>query len=170
MFVQSRMWFRCLLIGSLAAVWGCGPGQIGGGDPAPVGNPRGLVFCENTEAPVPNCLFGNFDVREKLEGCAGDPLVGGCHAGVDRPTNMEIDLSDPLDTPESVLGTYVNEGATLCGGDMLIDLNNIDCSLILTKVTDKPSCGQQMPVAANEHWDDDDIDCFRKWLHDTYGN
>lgn len=169
MSTHSRIHLGCLLLGLLATT-GCGPGQIGGDDPPPVGSPRGLTFCENNDAPVPNCFFPDFDVRAKLEGCAGDPQAGGCHAGSNRPTDMEIDLSDPMDTPETVLSAYVNEGATLCGADFLIDPVNPDCSLILTKLTDKPSCGQRMPVSASQHWDDDEIDCFRKWLHDTYGN
>ena len=160
------MWVG-LILGLLA---GCGNGIIGGGDG---GNnvpptPRDLTFCQNLSAGGPTCSIVDFDVREKLAGCAGG-VGGGCHAGTAPQLGLEIDLSNPVDMPEAVLNDYLNEPATVCSTDLLIDTENPDCSFMLTKVTGKPFCGQRMPVTVSEHFTDQEVDCFRKWLNDTYG-
>ncbi|MEZ4287474.1 MAG: hypothetical protein R3A47_04890 [Polyangiales bacterium] len=70
-------------------------------------------YCNNPTAVVPSCALNEFDVRDKLAGCAGDPIVGGCHSGADRPTDFLLDVSDPNADPVDALRNYVGEPATV---------------------------------------------------------
>lgn len=122
---------------------------------------RNLVFCENPEVDTPSCSLGGYSLaddsalRAKLEGCAG----AGCH-GVAAST-FSIDLA--VSSIEAALSPLSTMRAT--NGDYLVDQFDPDCSNMLTKVTDEPASGLQMPVGG-PFWNADEIDCFRSYLHE----
>ena len=122
---------------------------------------RNLVFCENPEVAAPSCSLSGYSLaddsalRTKLEGCA----VAGCH-GVAAST-FTIDLA--VSSVEAALSPLTVTRAT--NGDYLVDEFDPDCSNMLTKVTDEPASGLQMPVGG-PFWSADEIDCFRSYLHE----
>ena len=122
---------------------------------------RNLVFCENPEVAAPSCSLNGYSLaddsalRTKLEGCA----VAGCH-GIAAST-FSIDLA--VSSVEAALSPLTVTRAT--NGDYLVDGFDPDCSNMLTKVTDEPASGLQMPVGG-PFWSADEIDCFRAYLHE----
>ncbi|MBW2225409.1 MAG: hypothetical protein JRF54_14640 [Deltaproteobacteria bacterium] len=72
------------------------------------GPPR-IEACEAFFVGDAICAIPDFDVRAKLEGCAGDPTAGGCHAGSNRIlTVMELDLTNPSSTVEGELTPLID--------------------------------------------------------------
>ena len=122
---------------------------------------RNLTFCENPDVAAPSCTLGGYtltddsELHAQLETCA----VAGCH-GDGGVTTWSLDLSG------SVQNALVPLASTLgLSGDYLVDEFDPDCSYMLTKVTDQPAGGSRMPLTP-PHWDSDEIDCFRSYLHD----
>ncbi|MGB5811572.1 MAG: hypothetical protein WBG86_13630, partial [Polyangiales bacterium] len=52
-------------------------------------------------------------------------------------------------------------------GGLLVDPSCTDSSNLLTKLTTNPGGGSRMPLGAAS-WSDDEIECFRKYLDDTF--
>ena len=155
---------------SLLIAPACGGVVEGSGGTGGTGGvqPQILTYCNNPEAGTPTCEIPGFDIRAEMIGCAGDPVAGGCHSGAEPQLGFEIDTTAPGSSPADWVREYVNAPATVCGADRLIDAADPDCSFMLTKVTDKPKCGSRMPFNAEDHFTDQEADCFRKWVHDAF--
>ena len=125
---------------------------------------RNLVYCENPDVAAPSCALPGYTVaddsglRTKLETCAA---AAGCHGDSGTAvTTWTLDLSGSV---QSALGPL----ATTLGlsGDYVIDEFDPDCSYMLTKLTSQPAGGSRMPLTP-PLWSNDEIDCFRSYLHD----
>jgi hypothetical protein len=137
----------------------------GGGDD---GAPRAET-CEAFFDGEAVCTIPNFDVRAKLEGCSGDPAQGGCHAGPNRIlTVMEFDLTDPSSTVDGALTPLIDMPAT--NGSYLLDSEDANCSYMLRKLTSNPGIGSRMPPPQSTEatWSNDEIECFRAYIQQTY--
>ena len=151
---SSLRWI--LVAGCISLLGACGESSTG--EP----RFRNLVFCENPEAAAPSCSLDGYSLaddsalRTKLEGCA----VAGCH-GVAAST-FSIDLA--VSSVEAALVPLSATRAT--SGDYLVDEFDPDCSNMLTKVTDEPASGLQMPIGG-PFWSADEIDFFRSYLHEV---
>jgi len=122
---------------------------------------RPRPLCDDSPTSCFDPLFESEVLRTKLERCAGDPVAGGCHAGANRPTSMELDLTNPATTVESALSPLV--GVRGVGG-MLIDAECVGDSALLRKLTSDPGFGSRMPFDG-DYWSNDEIECFRAYLH-----
>ena len=124
---------------------------------------RNLVYCENPEVAAPSCSLSGFSLADdsalhtKLEGCA----AMGCH-GDSGVTTWSLSLSVSVQSALAPLTAVIG-----VNGDYLVDGFDVDCSYMLTKVTDEPAGGSRMPLTP-PHWSDDEIDCFRSYLHELY--
>ena len=122
---------------------------------------RNLVYCENPDVAAPSCGLPGYSVSDdsalsaKLQSCA----VGGCHGDL-GVTTWSLDLSGSVQDALSPLTSVIS-----ANGDDLIDTFDPDCSNMLTKVTDQPASGLQMPIGG-PYWADAEIECFRSYLHD----
>ena len=116
------------------------------------------------------CAIPDFDVRAKLEGCSGDPLLGGCHAGPNRIlTVMEFDLTDPSSTVDGELTPLIDMLSS--NGSYLLDSEDANCSYMLRKLTTNPGIGSRMPPpqSTESTWSNDEIECFRAHIQQIYG-
>lgn len=116
------------------------------------------------------CSIPNFDVRAKLEGCAGDPLLGGCHAGANRIAGiMELDLSDPSATVDGELTPLIDMLGS--NGSYLLDSEDANCSYVLRKLTSNPGIGSRMPPPQSTEatWTNDEVECLRAYVQQNYG-
>jgi hypothetical protein len=116
------------------------------------------------------CAIPDFDLRAKLEGCSGDPTMGGCHAGPNRIlTVMEFDLSDPVSTVDDALSPLIDMLSS--NGSYLLDSEDANCSYMLRKLTTNPGIGSRMPPpqSTESTWSNDEIECFRAHIQQTYG-
>ena len=116
------------------------------------------------------CAIPGFDLRAKLEGCSGDPTMGGCHAGPNRIlTVMEFDLSDPVSTVDDALSPLIDMLSS--NGSYLLDSEDANCSYMLRKLTTNPGIGSRMPPpqSTESTWSNDEIECFRAHIQQTYG-
>jgi hypothetical protein len=116
------------------------------------------------------CAIPDFDLRAKLEGCSGDPTMGGCHAGPNRIlTVMEFDLSDPVSTVDDALSPLIDMLSS--NGSYLLDSEDASCSYMLRKLTTNPGIGSRMPPpqSTESTWSNDEIECFRAHIQQTYG-
>jgi hypothetical protein len=133
------------------------------------GPPR-IEACESFFDGDAICAIPDFDVRAKLEGCAGDPAAGGCHAGPNRIlTVMEFDLTDPLSTVDGELTPLIDMLSS--NGSYLLDSEDANCSYILRKLTSNPGIGSRMPPpqSTESTWSNDEIECFRAYIQQTFG-
>jgi hypothetical protein len=103
-------------------------------------------------------------LRTKLEGCAGDPVLGGCHL-VANPTTMELDLTNPATTVEAALSPLVDQPG-LSGG-LLIDAACVGDSVLLRKLTSDPGFGSRQPLDG-DYWTNDEVECFEAYLTRTF--
>ncbi len=136
-------------------------GDSGTGEP-----PRSL--CESNFGGAPSCFIPNFEeevLRPKLEGCAGDPAAGSCHVSGTGQSTMELDVTNPSTSVEGELASLVGQNGL--GGE-IIDASCIDSSFLLTKLTANPGGGSRMPLVGDT-WSNDEIECFRMYLDDTFG-
>ena len=124
---------------------------------------RNLVYCENVDVAAPTCSLSGYSLADdsalhgKLQGCA----LAGCH-GDSGVTSWSLELSGSVQEALTPLTSVI--GAS---GDDLVDTFDPDCSYMLTKVTDQPAGGQQMPLGAAS-WSGAETDCFRAYLHELY--
>ncbi|MBW1876236.1 MAG: hypothetical protein JRI98_12900 [Deltaproteobacteria bacterium] len=126
--------------------------------------------CESFFDGTATCAIPDFDVRAKLEGCSGDPALGGCHAGPNRIlTVMEFDLWDPSSTVDGELTPLIDMLSS--NGSYLIDSEDANCSYVLRKLTSNPGIGSRMPPPQSTEptWSNDEIECFRAYIQQTYG-
>ncbi|MBW1832096.1 MAG: hypothetical protein JRJ10_10465 [Deltaproteobacteria bacterium] len=133
------------------------------------GPPR-IEACEAFFVGDAICAIPDFDVRAKLEGCAGDPTAGGCHAGSNRIlTVMELDLTSPSSTVEGELTPLIDMLSS--NGSYLLDSEDANCSYILRKLTSNPGIGSRMPPPQSTEsiWSNDEIECFRAYVQQTFG-
>ncbi len=133
------------------------------------GTPR-VQTCESFFDGTATCAIPDFDVRAKLEGCSGDPALGGCHAGPNRIlTVMEFDLWDPSSTVDGELTPVIDMLSS--NGSYLIDSEDANCSYVLRKLTSNPGIGSRMPPPQSTEptWSNDEIECFRAYIQQTYG-
>lgn len=145
----------------LSLVVACG--DSGGGEPR-------VNMCEAFFEGAATCTIPDFDVRAKLEGCAGDPMQGGCHAGPNRILSiMELDLTDPSSTVDGALTPLIDMLAS--NGSYLIDSEDANCSYMLRKLTSNPGIGAQMPPPQSSEpaWSGDEIECLRAYIQQEYG-
>jgi hypothetical protein len=123
-----------------------------------------LVYCDNPDVAAPSCDLMGYDMvddsalRAKLEGCA----AGTCHGDTENASTVwTLDLSGSVQDALAPLATILGVN----GLYYLVDDVDQDCSKMLTEVSVVPAGGLRMPLAAPA-WSDDEIDCFRKYLHD----
>jgi hypothetical protein len=122
--------------------------------------------CDDPPTSCFDPLFESEVLRTKLEGCAGDPVLGGCHL-VANPSTMELDLTDPATTVEAALSPLVGQSGL--SGDPFIDAACVGDSVLLRKLTSDPGFGSRMPLTTNDWWSNDEVECFRAYLNDTFG-
>jgi len=122
------------------------------------------VYCDNLEVDAPSCdlpgfAFGDDDgvLRTKLDGCASASCHGG---GVDSATTWTLDLSGSVEGGLSALNHFA-DGSPF----FLVDDLDPDCSQMLAEVSTRPVGAVRMPVTGG-FWSTDEVDCFRKFLHD----
>ena len=125
--------------------------------------------CQSFFDGTATCAIPDFDVRAKLQGCAGDPLTGGCHAGSNRIPGMELDLTDPSATVDGELTLLVDMLSS--NGSYLLDSEDANCSYMLRKLTDNPGIGSRMPPpqSTESTWSNDEIECLRAYIQQTFG-
>lgn len=136
----------------------CGDSGTGEGPP--------FSLCESSFVGEPSCFLPNFEeevLRDKLVGCAGDPEAGACHVEGTGQSTMELDLTDPNASVEAEIGALIGQNGL---GGPLVDPSCTDESYLLTKLTANPG-GSRMPLNAAP-WTNDEIECFRKYLDDTF--
>lgn len=122
------------------------------------------VYCDNLEVAAPSCdlpgfAFGDDDgaLRTKLDGCASASCHGG---GLDSATTWTLDLSGSVEGGLSALNHFA-DGSPF----FLVDDLDPDCSQMLAEVSTRPVGAVRMPVTGG-FWSTDEVDCFRKYLHD----
>jgi hypothetical protein len=122
------------------------------------------VYCDNLEVAAPSCdlpgfAFGDDDgaLRTKLDGCASASCHGG---GLDSATTWTLDLSGSVEGGLSALNHFA-DGSPF----FLVDDLDPDCSQMLAEVSTRPVGAVRMPVTGG-FWSTDEVDCFRKFLHD----
>lgn len=155
---------RMNLIRALPLVFGLALGACGEGDSvAPRIEP--YVYCDNPAVAAPSCSLGGYSLsddsalRLKLEQCA----TSGCHGTSGVPaTTWTVDLSGSVEEAVSSLTTYADNSAYF-----LIDDLDPDCSQMLSEVTTKPIGAVRMPVTGG-FWTNDEIECFRSYLHELF--
>ena len=128
------------------------------------GEPR-QDLCDDPPSSCFDPLFESDVLRTKLEGCAGDPVLGGCHL-VANPTTMELDLTNPATTVEAALSLLVGQPGL--SGDLFIDAACVGDSVLLRKLTSDPGFGSRMPLTSGDHWTNDEVECFRTYLTNTF--
>jgi hypothetical protein len=121
------------------------------------------VYCDNIEAAAPSCDLPGFavgddgELRTKLDGCTS----GSCHGGgPDSATTWMLDLSGTVENGLSELNHFA-DGSPF----FLVDDIDPDCSQMLAEVSTRPVGAVRMPVTGG-FWSTDEVDCFRKYLHD----
>jgi len=121
------------------------------------------VYCDNIEAAVPSCDLPGFaigddaELRAKLDGCASASCHGG---GPASATTWSLDLSGSVEDGLSALNHFA-DGSPF----FLVDGVDPDCSQMLAEVSTRPVGAVRMPVTGG-FWSTDEVDCFRKYLHD----
>jgi hypothetical protein len=133
------------------------------------GPPR-IEACESFFVGDAICAIPDFDVRAKLETCAGDPMAGGCHAGSNRISNiMELDLTNPSSTVDGALRPLIDMLSS--NGSYLLDSEDANCSYILRKLSSNPGIGSRMPPpqSTESTWSNDELECFRAYVQQTFG-
>jgi hypothetical protein len=96
-------------------------------------------------------------LRTKLDGCASASCHGG---GLDSATTWTLDLSGSVEGGLSALNHFA-DGSPF----FLVDDLDPDCSQMLAEVSTRPVGAVRMPVTGG-FWSTDEVDCFRKFLHD----
>ena len=134
-------------------------GESGTGEPLSAN----WVYCDNIEAAAPSCELDGFaigddaELRAKLEGCASASCHGG---GAGSATTWVLDLSGTVEGGLSALNHFADESPFF-----LVDDVDPDCSQMLAEVSTRPIGAVRMPVVGG-FWSTDQVDCFRKYLHD----
>ena len=140
-----------------SALAACGEGDTG----APLS--ANWVYCDNLEVAAPSCSLDGYsmaddsELRMKLDGCASASCHGG---GVDSATTWTLDLSGSVEDGLSALNHFA-DGSPF----FLVDDLDPDCSQMLAEVSARPVGAVRMPVTGG-FWSTDEVDCFRKFLHD----
>ena len=123
------------------------------------------VYCDNPEAEEqPSCDLTGFAVgddaalRTKLETCTASICHGG---GPNAATTWMLDLSGSVEAGLSALNHAADDSLF-----WLVDGVDPDCSQMLAEVSTKPFGGVRMPSGGAGSWSTDEVDCFRKYLHD----
>ena len=147
-----------VLVSFGSALVACGESDTG----APLS--ANWVYCDNLEVAAPSCdlpgfAFGDDDgaLRTKLDGCASASCHGG---GLDSATTWTLDLSGSVEGGLSALNHFA-DGSPF----FLVDDLDPDCSQMLAEVSTRPVGAVRMPVTGG-FWSTDEVDCFRKFLHD----
>lgn len=153
----SRTW---ILIGTMGAtaLWVGACGDEGSGDPR-------VEACESSFSGEPSCFIPDYEtavLQSQLEGCA---VGGACHSRGTGQSTMELDVTDPNASIEDEIAALIGQNGL---GGPLLDTSCVDRSFLLTKLTANPGGGSRMPLGASA-WSDEEIECFRKYLHDTFG-
>ncbi|MEM7436442.1 MAG: hypothetical protein AAF436_14900 [Myxococcota bacterium] len=144
----------------LAMAFGCGDAGSGG-------DPRDL--CESDFVGSPSCFLPNFEtemLRPLLVGCAGDPEAGACHAAGTQQSTMVLDVTDNGTTVDAEIASLIGQNGL---GGALVDTACIDQSFLLRKLTSNPGGGSRMPLGESA-WSNDEIECFRAYLTDRFGD
>jgi hypothetical protein len=121
------------------------------------------VYCDNIALEDPSCYLPGFaigddaELRTKLDGCAS----AGCHGGGPASaTTWSLDLSGSVEDGLSALN-HLADGSPF----FLVDDGDPDCSQMLAEVSTRPVGAVRMPVTGG-FWEPEQIECFRKYLHD----
>ena len=122
--------------------------------------------CDDPPTSCFDPLFESDVLRTKLEGCAGDPVLGGCHGAPPRPTSLMLDLTDPATTIEAALSPLV--GQVSSSGDPYIDVECVGDSNLLRKLSSDPGLGSRMPLTSSDWWSNDEVECLRAYLIRTF--
>lgn len=130
------------------------------------GGPPFMELCENTPTSCFDPAFESDVLRTKLEGCAGDPAAGSCHSSGSTQSSMELDLTDPGTTVQAALAPLVDQLSL--SGTPFIDSECVEESFLLRKLTNNPGFGSRMPLAPETPWTNDEVECFRAYLTQTF--
>ncbi|MEM7136725.1 MAG: hypothetical protein AAF500_09115 [Myxococcota bacterium] len=136
------------------------------GDAGTGGDPRDL--CESDFVGSSSCFLPNFEtemLRPLLVGCAGDPDAGACHARGTQQSTMVLDVTDDGTAVDGAIASLIGQNGL---GGALVDPACIDQSFLLRKLTSNPGGGSRMPLGQSA-WSNDEIECFRAYLTDTFG-
>jgi hypothetical protein len=134
-------------------------GESGTGEPLSAN----WVYCDNLEAAAPSCDLPGYAIgddaalRTKLEGCTASICHGG---GPQGATTWMLDLSGSVEAGLSSLKHFADDSPFF-----LVDDADPDCSQMLAEVSTRPVGAVRMPVTGG-FWSTDEVDCFRKYLHD----
>lgn len=123
-----------------------------------------------TTASSGTVAFSGCDVNAAMVSCQGPACHGrpGAESAVTLSAGLDLFSTtretDLLDRPATYEGVP-EEDLPNCPSppELLVDTENVDRSLILTKLDDTHACGLAMPIGspiANE-----DAQCIRDWLH-----
>ncbi len=82
-----------------------------------------------------------------------------CHGTATDKALVYVDLADPTDLRTRLIGV---EGTGTCAGQYIIDADDPDASLLITKLDDTPKCGSKMPYGALT-LTADQRDCLIAW-------
>ncbi len=128
--------------------------------------PPFMQVCADTPTSCFDPAFESETLRTKLVGCAGDPAAGSCHSSGSTQSTMELDLTDPATTVQAALAPLVDRLSL--SGTPFIDSECIEESFLLRKLTNDPGFGSRMPLAPDTPWTNDEVECFRSYLTQTF--
>lgn len=127
-------------------------GESGSNDAGPTGGVPGL-------SPAEQQLMSCGDVPKEIFGVVGKCGSAACHGSSDAAPVAYSDLGHSTDDVTTRLVDMPGTGA--CASYKMIDAEHPEDSLMLTKLTDSPPCGQKMPfggmISAAER------DCILAW-------
>jgi len=143
----------------------CGSVLVACGDSEPAEQrSANWVYCDNPEVEPASCDLPGFAVgdddalRAKLETCTASI----CHSGgPNAVTTWMLDLSGSVEAGLSALNHAADDSLF-----WLVDPADPDCSQMLAEVSTKPFGGVRMPSGGADVWTPDQVECFRKYLHD----
>ena len=84
-----------------------------------------------------------------------------CHASGSAQTGMELDVTNPATTLDSVLAPLVDQVSL--SGAPFIDSQCVEESFLLNKLTSQPIFGSRMPPSPEPAWTNDEIEWSSFW-------
>lgn len=113
------------------------------------------------------------DFLSEGEGCDALPIFERCagsicHSGEDALGTVDLLSPGVEGRLVGVPASYANvDDAADCpteNPELLVDPNDIEASLMLTKLLGTHACGDGMPVPNPPGLNDAEVDCVRKWI------
>jgi hypothetical protein len=151
-------WTLCI---SLVAVLGCGSGEEeGAGGRSSDANGRQDAGAENASAhDEPFQLSCDVHALFAADGLAGAGCTGAICHGVG---GKSPDFGSPGLAPRLLDQPAAEDG--VCAGQLLIDGEHPERSLLLTKLGNAPPCGSPMPLTNRSALTEADRDCIEEYV------